>query len=75
MFPIKAASDPNCLIGGSRAHVFTPPPQLIDIEACLPPSRSPLLMMGFHCPISTATNTHQRPSNLAPQLPASSSLH
>lgn len=78
MFPIRAASAPNCLIGGcvwdgggSRAHVFSSPPQLIDIGARLPPSRPPVLVIGFHCPISTATDKHQHPppgppSSLAP---------
>ncbi len=71
MFPIRAASASNCLIGGgvwdgggSGAHVFPSTPQLIDTEARLPPSRPPVLMTGFHCPISTATNKHQHPHPL-----------
>lgn len=58
MLPIRAASAPNCLIGGSvwdggssRVHVFGPPPP-ITAEACLRPSRAPLGMTRFDCPIN-----------------------
>lgn len=68
MFPIRAASFHNCLIGGcvwdgggSRARVFPPSSQLVDIEARLPPSRLWVLVIGSDHPISPNTKSTSTP--------------
>lgn len=82
MFPIRAASFHNCLIGGcvwdgggSRARVFPPSSQLVDIEARLPPSRLSSPRDRIRSPYQPQHQKHiDTPTLTTPHLPALSSL-